>query len=90
MVEYNAFLPLFSEDEEDLEDILNTRLINFLISFSITNNPDGLYNFSYLSLLNQFLSLIQRFGQKWAEKEKYEKLILSSINIFYAQNKEFK
>ncbi len=56
MSEYNAIIPFFDEDDDDLEDILNSILFRFLISFSVTSHPDGIFEWAYASLINQVIT----------------------------------
>lgn len=44
-------LPLLSADDADLAPLLNTKLFNLLMTFNVTENPDAVFESSYVSLL---------------------------------------
>jgi hypothetical protein len=49
--EIDCVIPLLSAEELDLAPLLNTRLFNLMITFSVTENPDAVFESSYVSLL---------------------------------------
>ena len=51
----NFFIPLIDPEDSDLSDILNTRIMKFLISWTITNNFDVIYDDAYLYMIGNLL-----------------------------------
>lgn len=82
----NCLLPLFDDKDEDLGELLNTRLVKFMISFLVTNNVDYIHEEAYLSLICSVLQTLMTEPQSNARDTLFHRCI-KSVQIFYSRNK---
>jgi len=84
----NAVLPLYGKADEDLKNLVRTRLFHLMMTFNVMQNVDTLYEDAYLALLsNTLVFLLTEKDSEW-KKELFQ-AIESTVRIVYYETDSF-
>ena len=86
--EINAVLPLFDKGDEDMANLINSRLYRLLLTFNMVLNVDTYYDEAYLALLaNACVFMFNSEESQW--RAQILNQIFETMQITFMKNEEY-